>query len=153
MNVMFANSAAESEDLENSRKTKKALLKDVHKKLGECGRQLEVVESMMCGAKKLRAELKKIEAKSGSSFIGDCEVTEWVRGPCTAPCGGGTQNLTREIISAPKTNPKCPPLKMTRQCNSKPCPTDCVMDKWEEWSECSRACGGGASSRHRAVTT
>merc|ERR1719316_2121098 len=154
-NVMFANAAAEAEDLDRDRKTKRELLKDLHQKvdtkLGECSRQVEVAESMMCGAKKLREELKKIEAKSGSSFIGDCEVTEWVRGPCTAPCGGGTQNLTREVISAPKTNPKCPPLTMTRQCNTKLCPTDCSMDKWEEWSECSRACGGGATARHRAV--
>jgi uncharacterized protein YegL len=156
-NVMFANSAAEAEDLGRDRKTKRELLKDLHQKvdtkLGECSRQIEVAESMMCGAKKLREELKKIEAKSTESFIGDCEVTEWVRGPCSAPCGGGTQDLTREILSAPKKDPKCPPLKMTRQCNTKPCPVDCSMDRWEEWSECSRACGGGATSRHRTVLT
>jgi len=154
-NVMFANAAAESEDLEKDRKTKRELLRDLHEKvdskLGECGRQIETAESMMCGAKKLREELKTIEAKTTEAFVGDCEVTEWIRGPCSAPCAGGTQTLTREIISAPKTNPKCPALKMDRKCNEKACATDCVMDKWEEWSECSRACGGGAKARHRSV--
>lgn len=154
-NVMFANAAAESEDLEKDRKTKRELLRDLHEKvdqkLGECGRQIEAAESMMCGAKKLREELKVIEAKTAEPFIGDCEVTEWIRGPCTAACGGGIQNLTREIISAPKTNPKCPPLMMTRKCNEKPCAVDCVMERWEEWSDCSRACGGGAKARHRSV--
>merc|ERR1719316_267413 len=154
-NVMFANAAAESEDLEKDRKIKRELLLDLHEKvdskLGQCARQIEVAESMMCGAVKLREELKKIEAKTTKGFMGDCEVTEWIRGPCSAPCDGGIQNLTREIISAPKTNPKCPQLKMTRKCNTKPCAVDCVMDKWEEWSECSRACGGGATARHRTV--
>merc|ERR1719161_252105 len=154
-NVMFANAAAEAEDLEKDRKIKRELLLDLHAKvdtkLGQCARQIEVAESMMCGAQKLREELKSIEAKTTESFQGDCEVTEWIRGPCSAPCNGGVQTLTREIISAPKTKPKCPQLKMERKCNQKKCPVDCVMDKWEEWSECSRACGGGAKARHRAI--
>merc|ERR1719329_1513647 len=40
---------------------------------------------------------------------------------------------------------------MNRSCNVRPCPVDAQMDVWEEWSQCSRACGGGTRTRHRNV--
>jgi len=42
-------------------------------------------------------------------------------------------------------------LLTNRSCNVKPCPVDGQMDAWEEWSQCSRACGGGTRTRHRSV--
>lgn len=61
-------------------------------------------------------------------------------------------NLTREIVHAPQTDPKCPGLVMSKSCNVKPCPVDARMGRWGPWSECSRACGGGLRLRHRRVT-
>merc|ERR1712187_772595 len=37
-------------------------------------------------------------------------------------------------------------------CNSEGCPVDCV-GAWEEWSDCSKTCGGGTMSRSYSVKT
>ena len=89
--------------------------------------------------------------------MGDCEVSDWVAGPCSVDCGpqGGFQNVTREILSiknglAPEAA-KCPPLRLYRACNKVACPQDCEMEAWGSWSQCSRTCGGGVRTRSRNV--
>merc|ERR1719199_1810352 len=84
--------------------------------------------------------------------MGDCELTDWVAGPCTVECGpvAGAQNITREVISVPDSG-KCPPLRVHRTCNHKPCPMDCQMGEYSEWSVCTQSCGGGTRSRTRNV--
>jgi hypothetical protein len=90
---------------------------------------------------------------STGTFIGDCEVTHWVVGSCTKPCGeGGKRNYTRRAIWKPSTQgQQCPSLLMTRPCNEKPCPVDGKVDQWRDWSECSKFCGGGIRTRLREI--
>lgn len=126
----------------------KAISETAKRQHDECMGQLEQADSMMCGAKRVRAALAQ---DSGAPFLGDCEVTEWAREPCSASCGGGTQNLTRRVVTAPKENAMCPVLAMSRPCNTQPCPVDGEMGLWHEWSECSRECGGGTRSRTREI--
>jgi hypothetical protein len=84
----------------------------------------------------------------------DCIVSEWSAwSVCSAECGGGTQTRTRSILSPPSGGgTPCPPLTETQACNEQPCPVDCVVGEWSEWSTCSVDCGGGTQTRTREIT-
>ena len=52
-----------------------------------------------------------------------------------------------------KGNP-CPALTQSRACNMPACPPpalDCHLAAWAGWSNCTRGCGGGTQTRHRAI--
>ena len=85
----------------------------------------------------------------------DCVVSAWSPwGACSLPCGGGTQIRTRTIITpASNGGMPCPVLEETQPCNTQPCPVDCVVSGWSEWSACSVACGGGTRTRTRTIIT
>jgi len=152
--VSLANAAAEHSELATLRRERRAQVQDVSREadreVATCGQQIHDFEATLCSARKLK---KEMGADAGTGlFLGDCEVGDWVRGPCSQTCGTeGTQTLTREVISSPGANPKCPGLTFSRPCNRRPCPIDGQMGGWEPWSGCSRACGGGTRSRHRRV--
>jgi len=152
--VALGNAAAEHSELANLRRERRAQVQDVNSEaerdLATCSQQIHDFDTTLCSAKKLKKELGNM-AGTGL-FLGDCEVGDWVRGPCNATCGdSGVQVLSRDIIKSDGSTPKCPSLTFTRPCNRKPCPVDGVMGLWDEWSGCSRACGGGTRARHRLV--
>lgn len=90
----------------------------------------------------------------GSSPI-DCVVSDWGSfSSCTRFCGGGTQSRSRTVVTSPANGgTPCPALTETRNCNDEPCPVDCVVTAWSDWSPCSEPCGGGTQNRTRSVTT
>mmetsp|Transcript_10691 Transcript_10691/g.28348 ORF Transcript_10691/g.28348 Transcript_10691/m.28348 type:complete len:793 (-) Transcript_10691:110-2488(-) len=158
--VELANAAAELSDLEALRRERRAQVRDVTAEQAqdadECVKHLADASSAMLATRALRERLRRDGAEG--SFVGDCEVTGWVRGPCSVPCGaGGVQALHRSIVVAPhgarlgEEAPECPPLQLGRACNEVPCPVDSEMGRWQEWSACSRACGGGTRTRRRTV--
>eukprot|EP00929_Paragymnodinium_shiwhaense_P119299 TRINITY_DN91191_c0_g1_i1.p1 TRINITY_DN91191_c0_g1~~TRINITY_DN91191_c0_g1_i1.p1 ORF type:complete len:898 (+),score=205.49 TRINITY_DN91191_c0_g1_i1:109-2802(+) len=152
--VAMANGVSEQASLVALRRQRETqfaeLSKEAREKLGDCGDRLRDAAGTMCGAKKLWKQLKK--KVSDGKFLGACEVSDWVAGPCSAECGvGGTQNVTRQIVSPGLEEKDCPPLALTKVCNQKPCPIDAEMGRWEEWSQCSRVCGGGTRTRRRMV--
>lgn len=117
-----------------------------------CKKLHEDATASMCSATRLVKELSA--DGSGSAFVGDCEVTDWLSGECSKPCGlgGGIENISRRVISAPETNALCPPVNGMRICNAFPCPVDGMMTAWQEWSACTQECGGGTRSRRRTVS-
>mmetsp|Transcript_88686 Transcript_88686/g.214963 ORF Transcript_88686/g.214963 Transcript_88686/m.214963 type:complete len:837 (+) Transcript_88686:2-2512(+) len=151
-NVELVNSLAEKSTLEGMRRERRAQLLLVSREskhgLEECRRELTALSATMCSTRKLRSDLG-----SNGGFLGDCEVSEWILEPCSKACGGGgTQNMTRQVVRAPEGPERmCPPLIGARACNEKPCPVDGIMGRWGPWSECSRACGGGTRTRTRKV--
>jgi uncharacterized protein YegL len=152
--VELGNAAAEHSELANLRRERRAQVQDMNneaeREVATCGQQIHDFDTTLCSAKKLKKELGT--TVTDGSFLGDCEVGDWVRGPCNATCGdSGWQTMTRDIIKSDGTSPKCPTLSFDRPCNRKPCPVDGVMGLWDEWSGCSRACGGGTRARHRKV--
>jgi hypothetical protein len=85
----------------------------------------------------------------------DCVVSEWGSWlTCSKACGGGEQSQTRTVVTPAAYGGKaCPVLSQSQQCNSQPCPVNCVVSDWSAFGECSTRCGGGVQSQSRTVVT
>jgi len=85
----------------------------------------------------------------------NCVMGEWtVFGYCSATCGGGQQTCTREILtSAAYGGTECGATSEEQACNTDSCAVNCVVGEWAAWGACSASCGGGTSTRTRAIVT
>jgi hypothetical protein len=87
-----------------------------------------------------------------------CRVSSWVPldhfGGCSVTCGGGTQSRSRQVLVPSIYGGRpCPVLQETRRCKPDPCPVNCVLSPWSEWSRCTVECNGGVHHRFRTVLT
>ena len=82
-----------------------------------------------------------------------CAVSAWSPWtPCSATCGGGAHTRSRTVVKrAQHGGSVCPLLAESGACNVAPCPVNCVVSSWSEWSSCSRTCGYGTQVRERNV--
>jgi len=72
-----------------------------------------------------------------------CEWDEWVLGECSKTCGTGTRRNTRVKLVEESHGGTCDGQEAEiDQCNTDPCPIDCVWDEWKNGT-CSKTCGGG----------
>jgi len=118
----------------------------------DCAKKIKEGAETICGIKSIRQELYQMQ--SYNPFIQDCEVGEWQPGECTVECGGGERAITREVVTpAANGGAECPPMLEKEPCNLQPCPIDCVVGEWSEYSACSKDCGGGVEVRSRPVFT
>mmetsp|Transcript_56611 Transcript_56611/g.134848 ORF Transcript_56611/g.134848 Transcript_56611/m.134848 type:complete len:874 (-) Transcript_56611:208-2829(-) len=116
---------------------------------GTCGKNIDKFETEICGLQKVRQELAKLENR-GEDAITDCQTSEWIPNvECPVSCGGGRQSFTRTITWYPHNGAACPPLEMEEDCAQDPCPVDCVVGDWGEWSACSASCDSGVRQRTR----
>jgi len=85
----------------------------------------------------------------------DCVMDDWsVWTTCTATCGGGTQTHTRTPLTpASCGGTTCPASSESRSCNTDPCPVDCVVSNWGNWTTCSKTCGNGTQTRTRTIVS
>merc|ERR1719487_1120647 len=139
------------------------LSKELEAKQEDCDMRKTESTNQLCGIKTIRLEMYQLEGLN--PLIQDCEVGDWVDQECSVSCGGGTQKVTRDIISeagptiaaggkedAPGA--ACPPTMREQPCNDGPnevCPIDCVHSDWSGWGACSKDCGGGLRSRVRGI--
>merc|ERR1719421_466016 len=153
LNTELANAAAakadQTEEEGNKKRYYDATKHEAESVVSACEKTKEEARHTVAAVKKLKAALTSA-GTTLPAFEGDCEVSEWIREPCSAACGGGIQTVRREIISMPEGG-ICPPLNRTEQCSLQPCPVDCLMTPFGEWTLCSRVCGGGTRQRTRAV--
>ena len=80
--------------------------------------------------------------------------------PCSVSCGHADAGVQSRSRSKPLGLPlfggaKCGHTKESASCRMatgkilKPCPVDCEVSEWTEWSTCSQTCGGGITTRTR----
>ncbi len=122
---------------------------------GLCGNQTHYRTRTIIKPGKRCPPLREVQPCKNSQCPVECVVSDWSDwSECTATCDGGVQHRTRFILKYPEnTSTPCPPLVETRDCNKKPCPTNCVLGPWSNWSNCSKSCEGGIQTRSRAVIT
>merc|ERR1719460_1498607 len=121
----------------------------VHRR--DCADKIREGAETLCGIKTIRQELYQMNGVN--PFMQDCVVSEWMPGECSAECAGGEMQMTRTIVVQPNGGAACPPLVEMSSCNLQPCPIDCVMGDWSEYSACSKDCGGGVMQRSRVAIT
>merc|ERR1711871_131826 len=82
----------------------------------------------------------------------DCTLSSWgAYSPCSKTCGGGYQKCRRTVTRLPNWNgEQCDYLQEHRECNSAPCPINCLLTQWSSWSPCNKECGSGKKSRSRS---
>eukprot|EP00051_Salpingoeca_urceolata_P009194 m.112364 g.112364 ORF g.112364 m.112364 type:complete len:865 (+) comp16177_c0_seq1:505-3099(+) len=90
----------------------------------------------------------------------DCQVSPWIKGPCSASCGYATRIMTRNVVYPPLEGGKpCPLLSEPGvRCDLPPCepedtdePVDCVVSEWNDRNPCSVTCGVGTYERIREI--
>lgn len=150
-NVAARRAAAEEETRQKKKELQQAVA-DLSQVRRDCEANLRTFQGRVCELKQLRAGVLSV-ADVGGSDVQDCEVSPWVPEACTLSCGGGTQRLTRRVVTpAGPLGAACPHLVETRACGTAACPVDCSMSEWREWSACSAACGEGTRTRTRSVS-
>jgi hypothetical protein len=83
-----------------------------------------------------------------------CDVSPWGEwGPCCNSCGGGTQLRYRTVVESPAHGGfVCPNLVGDMACNTQPCPVDCTVSGFGDWSACSATCSWGAKRKSQTIT-
>lgn len=84
----------------------------------------------------------------------DCQWADWTPWDgCTATCGEGTQDRTREeaITPAAGGEPCDGSNREWKACDLELCPLDCQWGDWSEWGNCSRTCDSGLQRRNRSI--
>ena len=91
--------------------------------------------------------------KKASTTPVDCVVAPWSEwGVCSMSCGHGWATRERIIERSPQNGGKhCPALSENKACNTKACPSDCILRPWGKWSTCTRTCNIGHRTRVRSV--
>eukprot|EP01001_Neometanema_parovale_P002017 NODE_12415_length_512_cov_30.601542_g12125_i0.p1 GENE.NODE_12415_length_512_cov_30.601542_g12125_i0~~NODE_12415_length_512_cov_30.601542_g12125_i0.p1 ORF type:complete len:162 (+),score=47.12 NODE_12415_length_512_cov_30.601542_g12125_i0:25-510(+) len=71
---------------------------------------------------------------------------------CSATCGTGDKTRTRKVLRKTDYGGKaCGTTTETVNCNTDPCPQDCVMSDWGEFQECSATCARGTQIAQRSI--
>jgi len=85
-------------------------------------------------------------------------VVAWLQehdwSPCSRTCGNGTSYARSTVIQGAQHGGNgCGVLDHERSCNADPCPVDCDMEPWSDWTGCTKTCDQGFQGRERKILT
>jgi hypothetical protein len=85
----------------------------------------------------------------------DCVVSAWATWEqCSKSCNLGTQSRSRDVTTAVSDGGKaCPGLTESQTCGAVPCPIDCQVSWYGDWSACDKSCGDGSQVKMRTVVS
>jgi len=140
---------------QKEKQTTQALFDSTMQECRDVMKQILFTET--CGVLAVRNNMLA-QHSPGEALPTDCGVGEWTVGDCSVPCDdelqGGTEALTREVITMnSKGGVACPVLTTSRKCNQIKCSVDCVLSDFSTLSKCTKECGGGVQSRTRTLVT
>uniref|UniRef100_A0A914ZKI1 Spondin-1 n=1 Tax=Parascaris univalens TaxID=6257 RepID=A0A914ZKI1_PARUN len=85
----------------------------------------------------------------------DCVISEWTPwGNCSATCGSGKRQRSRQIEVFPRNGGRACPEHMVQEikCELRPCALHtCLVGAWSQWSPCTVTCGEGKQTRRRRI--
>ena len=114
-------------------------------------RKRMILRQAAFGGKQCPGETES-KACNTDTCAGACVVGQWTCGVCEQSCGAGvTKPCHREIKVPPQDGHVCPALTKDLACPHLPCPADCEVSTYSNWSPCSATCGGGTQTRHRSI--
>ncbi len=122
---------------------------------GSQGRTRDVDTPDQNGGVSCSTEVSQNRACNTHDCPVDCVVSDWgANSTCSQSCGGGSKIRHRTITTqAAHGGVACPALNETHPCNEQPCPVDCVVSAFSDWTPCTQSCGNGTQTRSRSVTT
>merc|ERR1719171_1281005 len=165
LNEAISNIKAAQELMEEKLQEKVELEHDFKIFMAACKKRIEwILYQDICAFLSVRAAVMKDSKKCPPEETTDCDVSDWVLGPCSVSCDdscpdpknpyacGGVHTLTRKVNVVPnKCGHACSALSRKKKCNQVKCPVDCKMSKYSSFSTCSAECGGGVQSRTRSI--
>ncbi|CAJ1456821.1 unnamed protein product [Effrenium voratum] len=119
---------------------------------GTSGRSRVVKTASAYGGKDCTGDTSQQRQCDNADCPVDCVYSDWSAWmKCSVTCGTGNQERERVIRKEPKNGGKTclGDLVDNQACTEKPCPIDCALQDWEEWSACTSSCGSGQHKRSR----
>lgn len=115
------------------------------KRYSDCNKICEEMLKAPIGALNTGSSAPPTITDHSDQPIIDCVVTSWTDWtPCSRTCSNGRKERRRMIKLNPQNGGKPCPKKLVqrRKCkDNPPCPVDCLLTPWSEWSPCSHTCG------------
>lgn len=100
------------------------------------------------------SELQRCEVEACPAVPANLADCQWGPWSVWQDCHGGQQVRTRKVIHPAQAGGEAceGPVEETKGCGQEHVGSqDCVFSLWNEWSLCSKTCGGGQSSRSRVI--